>query len=426
MIQKITGNDYLKRVGAMSAAERRSFAERVGEWLREKAPLLTRHEQDPLARMQNVMQLCARWSDAEQQAWTEGARLLTAFTGTADTWLPDMIYTKALRRSIRNMVQILTAHVGSITDKPKSAPDPKPKPTAKPKAASASASKAASASLPKPKEYTDTVHIPTPITADAVAGRQQKRKRGRPRKNPLPQDANTIAPNANSVAHDTNKPKPGNLETVDVKTIIPRPKHIDQYAYLLPEATQQRAAQYGALMRDLGSARHNMMLLMDDPQANAAERERWAKVAVKIDNQVSDIRHELDSEWQKVVATGRVTIDVFGMAHIIDPETGKVNDPAPKVDFHKDDDKLKPEDDKPKRSHKKKLPVGEERDKRVLYLQKWLRDFRPASTDEHRKQWEQNAKELVQLGGNITESIRKAGEHYKVKIPKVKSKAEQK
>lgn len=418
MIQKIRGNEYIKRVGNMTAQEKRTFAGRVGEWLREKAPLLVRHEDDPLARVQGVMQIGVKWNDAEQQAWTEGVRLLTAFVATADTWLPDMLYTKAVRRSIRNMVEILKANVGKLTVKPVSAPDPKPKPTPTKK----------NVLLPKPKNYTSTMRIPIPTpAANEASTTPPKRKRGRPRKNPLPQDtkpvaqnAKAVAPNANSVAQPANNDtaKLATLQTVDPNTIIPRPKHIDQYAYLLPEKTQQRAAQYGPLMRDLGSARQNMQLLMDDPKANATERERWAKVAVKIDNQIKSIRLELDEEWNKVCATGRVTIDDLGMAHIIDPATGKINDPKPKVEIPREEKPKKPS--KPKRQY----PAldGDEKAKRILYLQKWLRDPRPAATEEHVKQWEENARELVHYGGNITDAIRKTGEHYKARIPKVKQK----
>lgn len=430
MIRKISNADYMKRYGSMTAGERRSFAERVGEWLTNEGPLLTRRESNPMARLQNVMQLSPEWSEAEQSAWTEGVRLLTAFVGTADTWLPDLLYTKAARRSIRNIIRILSANVGKLTAKPTSAPLPDRKPTPMPtvKAATKPTIRAAAKATP--------TAAPTPTPADAPAT-PPKRKRGRPRKNPLPteqaQNANTVAPDAKGVAQgatakpDADKPQGKQqlqtLSTMDAGNVIPRPRHIDQYAYLLPEKTQQKAAQYGPLMRDLGSARENMRLLMDDPGANATERERWAKIAVKIDGQIADIRRELDSEWRKLTAEKRVVIDDLGMAHVIDPATGKVADPKPKVQIPKDEAKHEKVDDgKPKRSHHKKLPEGEERDKRILYLQKWLRDPRPPKTDEHRKQWEENARELIWLGGNLTDAMRKAAEHYGARIPKVKPK----
>ena len=62
--------------------------------------------------------------------------------------------------------------------------------------------------------------------------------------------------------------------------------------------------------------------------------------------------------------------------------------------------------------------TDEEKKKRISYLQKWLRDPRPEATPERKKQWGLNIKELIALGGRVTKSIVKAGEHYGVKIPK--------
>jgi hypothetical protein len=96
-----------------------------------------------------------------------------------------------------------------------------------------------------------------------------------------------------------------------------RPKHIDQYVHLLPKETQERAAEYGELMRQLGEARDNMQLLMDDDHASAKSREQWAKQATKIDKKIRAIREELDREWEKVAESGRVVIDDLGMAHLV-------------------------------------------------------------------------------------------------------------
>ena len=172
-------------------------------------------------------------------------------------------------------------------------------------------------------------------------------------------------------------------------------------------------------MNDLGTARTNMRLLLDDPQSTATERERWAKAAVKIDNRIAALRKELNDEWGRVVATGHVVLDDLGMAHLVDPETGKVADPKPKVTISTDDKKGA----KPKRSHHKKAEsekamTNEEKKKRISYLQKWLRDPRPEATPERKKQWGLNIKELIALGGRVTKSIVKAGEHYGVKMPK--------
>lgn len=392
MIQKITSQEYLKRYDNMTGAEKQSVMNRVGQWLKDKAPLLSMMAQQPQAHLLNVMQLSQGWDDNVCQGWTDGVRLLSAFTGMTDTWLPDRLYIKAVRRSINHIIEVLQSHYQPMPIVP-IMPNKSNKPN-------------------KPTE---------PIKPTEQAEQtKHKRKRGRPRKTEQSQTPQTsqqpqapqtdVAPNATPLALNTN------LSTLDASKVIPRPQHIDQYAYLLPEETQKHAAQYGPLMRDLSTARANMALLMDDSHSTAAERSKWARVAVKLDETIASIRAELDSEWRKVVAKGNVVVDVLGMAHIVDPSTGKYNDPKPKVDLHADD---KPKEDKPKRSHHKQPKLtDEEKAKRITYLQKWLRDARPANTDEHRKQWEQNARELIKLGGELTESMIKAGEHYNAKIPK--------
>lgn len=57
--------------------------------------------------------------------------------------------------------------------------------------------------------------------------------------------------------------------------------------------------------------------------------------------------------------------------------------------------------------------------KRREYLKKWLRDTRTNPSDERRKQWTKNCKELLALGGEITDSIRKAGEYYGVDMTNI-------
>lgn len=367
----------------MTASEKHDFAERVGDWLQRAPRLLLPKADEPLARMQNVLQMGSGWNDNEQSAFNEGARLLTPFMGVAETWLPDMLYAKAARRSIHRIIDILTTQGELIIEKPTS----------------------------KPLPTDDAVQANTASVAPAPASDQPvssvHRKRGRPRKNPV--DSTPTATVASQPA--------------DVQTVVPRPRHIDQYIHLLPEKTQKRAATYGKLMRFLGEARHNMRMLMDDPHASSVDCQRWASVATRTDENIADIRRELDQEWNKVVATGQVIIDEFGVARIVDPATGKVIDVEPKVtiteDGHEDKLEEKKTEDKPKRRHREKL-TEEEKAKRITYLQKWLRDPRASVSDERRKQWEQNARELVRLGGCLTDSIRRAGEHYGAKLPKVK------
>ena len=402
MIRQIQANEYMKRVASMTEAERLDLAKRVGEWLDTSAKLLMSHTNDPLARMQSVMQMGGEWNDAEQEAFMEGARLLTPFMTIADTWLPTMIYTKAARRCILNMIEVLRGNVGKLRIVPQSVPDrvPSPKPE------KTQAKDLQTQLSPKPA-------LPINTTTSTQPTDKSEKKVGRPRKMTKEEEqaaisANLFAPYENKLANEaTSSP------------IIPRPKHIDQYAYLLPERTQIRAAQYGPLMRELERARSNMKLLIDDPHAKPSERERWAKTAVKTDNQIAALRRELDAGWANLVDTGRVVVDDMGMAHIIDPETGLIADPKPVVTAPTDDAQEKPKE-QPKPKEKPKPLTPEEKAKRISYLQKWLRDPRATATEERKKQWEENARELLNLGGKLSDAMVKAGEHYGAKIPRQK------
>lgn len=386
----------------MTEAERLDLAKRVGEWLDTSAKLLMSHTNDPLARMQSVMQMGGEWNDAEQEAFMEGVRLLTPFMAIADTWLPTMIYTKAARRCILNMIEVLRTHAPKLKVTPKSIPDR----VASPKPEKTQAKDLQTQLSPKPA-------LPINTTTSTQPTDEPKKKVGRPRKMTKEEEQaalspNLFAPNENKSTNDaTSSP------------VIPRPKHIDQYVYLLPERTQIRAAQYGPLMRELEQARSNMKLLIDDPHAKPSERERWAKTAVKIDNQIAALRRELDAGWANLVDTGRVVVDDMGMAHIIDPETGLIADPKPVVIAPTDDAQEKPKE-QPKPKEKPKPLTPEEKAKRISYLQKWLRDPRATATEERKKQWEENARELLNLGGKLSDAMVKAGEHYGAKVPRQK------
>lgn len=392
----------MKRVASMTEVERLNLAKRVGEWLEAAPKLLQPCADAPLARMQSVMQVGGGWNDAEQEAFMEGVRLLTPFMAIADTWLPTMIYTKAARRCIFNMIEVLRGNVGKLRIVPQSVPDrvasPKPEKTQ---------AKDLQTQL-SPKQA-----LPINTTTSTQPTDKSEKKVGRPPKMTKEEEEkalypNLFAPNANKLENN-----PTSLP------IIPRPKHIDQYVYLLPEKTQRHAAQYGPLMRELEQARSNMKLLIDDPHAKPSERERWAKTAVKVDNQIAAIRRELDAGWANLVDTGRVIIDDMGMAHIIDPETGQIADPKPAVVLPADDAQEKPKE-QPKPKEKPKPLTPEEKAKRISYLQKWLRDPRATATEERKKQWEENAHELIHLGGTLSDAMVKAGEHYGAKVPKQK------
>ena len=182
-----------------------------------------------------------------------------------------------------------------------------------------------------------------------------------------------------------------------------RPKHIDQYVHLLPEKTQQKAATVQGLLRDLDKARENARLLMNDPKAKSDSIAQWAKTATALDAKVKAIYKELDAEWEKLVQSGRVVVDDLGNAHVVEIAQG-------------DSHRVSQGDTQWTVPMSPQTSNDGETAKRIEYLKKWLRDTRTKASDERKKQWKENYKELLKLGGELTDSIRKAGEHYGVNL----------
>lgn len=349
MIQKITNGEYLKRFDNMSGAERQTLTERVGQWLRSGARLLARKAEDPMARLQNVMQVSNGWNDAECQAWTDGVILLTAFVGTAETWLPEMIYAKAAKRTIKRMVEVLKEQAGTHSQ---SVPVMK------------------AGGQPQGKAGTAAV-------GSLVITEEQKQR--------IVEKYTKKAMEKTAASEGTATPNGG---------VPVRPKHIDQYAHLLPEKTQERAATVKGLLRELDVARENARRLADANE-HADKIAQWAKEATRLDEKVKSIYKELDAEWDKLVQQGRVVVDDLGNAHVVEPavtrqETEQAND--------------------------EEKAEAAETAKRIEYLKKWLRDTRTKASDERRELWEKNCKELLSLGGELTDSIRKAAEVYGVSL----------
>ena len=361
MITKISSNEYLRRVDNMDVADRGAYLNRVGEWLKRQTPMLLRKMDDPTAVFQNAMQCSAGWNDAECAAWNEGARLLTAMVGKADTWLPDMLYTKSAKRAIRQMVEVL--RTGSMFNVQGSSDQGR--------------SQGSSASGKTAGQQTKHAAKEEPA---------EKTRKGT--------QAVAAAPASKPQSTETNlKPQTSNL-----KPEIVRPKHIDQYVHLLPESTQKKAATVQGLLRDLDVAREKMRLLMDDPKASADSRAQWAKTATKLDEKVKTIYKELDAEWEKLVQSGRVVVDDLGNARVMEPAVAQQGT-QPNAEAE--------------------AKAAEENAKRIEYLKKWLRDTRTKASDERKEQWEQNCKELLSLGGELTDSIRKAAEVYGVNLDEI-------
>ena len=389
MIRKIRREEYLKGYGAMSDGERKDYLKRVGEWLADGGRRLLEATERPMAKAQNIVLLSARWKEQEVAMFAEGARLLSALMDVADTWLPTQLYAKSAYRATRQIVGVLSE-----------------------------------VSSDNPKVFVIEKN-PDLLKAPVITEEQKKRivekytKKAMAKMEAKEEPAEGTSKATQAVAADSipaTKPDYGckavklvpveecqsmhGLNNHVYSAIPPRPKHIDQYVHLLPEKTQEKSKQYGPLKREIEAARENMRLLMNDPHSSAADREKWAKLAARNDEKIAKINAELDREWEKVAATGRVVVDDLGMAHLL-PAEGEA-EPAVTQQETQPEAKKQAEDAK-----------------RREYLKKWLRDTRTQPSDERRKQWTKNCKELLALGGEMTDSIRKAGEYYGVDLTKI-------
>jgi len=408
MIRKILVRDYLKGIDDMTAEERRAFVGRVGEWLaRDGMRLLTLTDR-PLARSQNLMTVTTRWTAEDCKAMTDGISLMSAMVAVAETWLPTQIYIKSAYRAIRQVVSVLS-EVKSEELRVKNLLPPS-KVTAHNTSGRGAAAhynqeskRAAGAGAGKPQA------LPTPVGAGAVSSPSAKQQ--------------------GTEAAQTGKPLPmiktvgteydAATDTVRVQcAVVPaRPKHIDQYVHLLPKETQERAAGYGELMRQLGEARDNMQLLMDDDHASAKSREQWAKQATKLDKKIRAIRDELDREWEKVAESGRVVIDDLGMAHLVS---------ASQCNAAQNEDGTSPDGEG---GEQEPVKLTSEQKKRRRELRKWLIDLRRGKEGKDREkrieQWRVNWKEYLTLEPREKaledEKILEAAKHFDINIEELKN-----
>ncbi len=369
MIKKITLSEYLKRYDNMDAGERLTIAKRVGEWLRSAAKMLLRRAEEPEAQLQNVMQVSGRWNDEECRAWEEGARLLSSFSNMADTWLPDRLYGKAAYRSIRRMVKCL---------KTMGEPD---------------------GAKPVAKQGVNTVVQPVGKPTGTVADNNQHKHNDKGGGAAAPYNQVPKGTAGAKPAQTGGTPHKPDANTTGTTAIIPRPEHISQYVHILPKKTQERAAKYGDLMRALEEARENMRLLMNDPNAKNADREKWAKTATRIDSQVKSIRKELDAEWAKAVKAGRVTVDDLGQAHVL-----PAGEPTGT-----------------------EVELTKEQKARVKQLRNALRDTRGPKEpgekhDAYVKKWVDKYREMVKIGGpgTVTEAVANSAKLYGIDLDQIK------
>ena len=381
MIKKVKKEEYLKGYGTMSDKERREYQSRVGEWLSNDGRRLLDMTERPMAKSQNIMLLSARWKEPEVRAFAEGARLMSALIGVADTWLPTQLYAKSAYRAVRQMVEVMGQVPGG-----------------------------GNTIAMKQTKKAGGLLVITEEQKRRIVEKYTKKVLERQGEAPAAKPQDTVTTATTPIPH--GEEQGGGF--------LARPRHIDQYVHLLPEATQKRAAGYGELMREFDAARENLRILMDDVHASDRDREQWAKKVSSLDKQIGDIRRELDREWEKVAASGKVVMDDLGMAHVVSKElrvkseefadtaqvggaTGAAQD-APATDNKADDQR------------------------RAALLRKWLIDTRYGNKDaekraKYQEKWREKYREMVRIGGieAVTEKVREAAKHYEIDIDALSS-----
>lgn len=369
MIQRIRPTEYLTDIQGMTEGEHKDYLRRVGEWMAGGGKRLLQMTDRPMAQAQNIVQLSTRWCKEDCEAFRHGTLLLTALMKVGDTWLPSQLYAKSANRAVRHIFECFSTWniehgTLNITD------------NRVPKRAAGT----------KPAQKGDT-HLKDKKVPIVVVNNDSTKR-------PAASQVPSLRPSSKGKGMAAPAVKPST-------SAVPRPNHIDQYVHLLPKKTQERAMQYGPLMRDLGVARENMRLLMDAPNASDKAREQWAKVATKIDAQVKNIRLELDREWENLVKQGRVVVDDLGMAHVLDGEPSEV--PGDKAA-----DKLKPE-------------TTQDAKRKAALLRKFLIDRRNAKTEEQRQKWLARYREMIALAGGdaVTDKVREAAGYYEIDLTKV-------
>lgn len=362
MIRKIQGNEYLKRYDNMTAQERKEYEDRVGKWLSDNSHVLTEKCDVFEASVQNVLQMSTVWNDQECAAFEEGVLLLSALTHSADTWLPDMLYVKSVKRVVRRMFEALwSVGEGNETSRQnREAQDNEAK-----EESAEGAEKATQAVAP----FQENKGL------CAVGGRNT--------------NGEGKAIDDSAISHQPS-------------AIVPvRPKHIDQYVHLLPQKTQEKAATVKGLLRDLDVARENARRLMDANE-QGDKIAQWATAAQKIDKKVKAIYKELDAEWKKLVESGRVVVDDLGNARVMDDVRGKMEDDS--ASSHQPSD------------------ITSEQKARRRELRKWLIDTRRgngSTRDTHIEKWKSNFKEYLTLEGDAAyqdEKIIEAAKHYEIEL----------
>ena len=196
-----------------------------------------------------------------------------------------------------------------------------------------------------------------------------------------------------------------------------RPKHIDQYAYLLPKGTQERAGAVRGLLRELDEAREKMRLLMVGVNAKPDARAAWARKATRIDATLKGIYKELDAEWEKLVKSGRITVDALGNAYVVE---GDQSDRNTRSNLSNQSSQSSPTE------------LTSEQKARRRELRKWLIDLRRGkeggAREKRIEQWKMNWKEYLTLEpleeAMKDEKVVAAAEHFGISLAPLEAKSE--
>lgn len=367
MIKKLTTGEYLKDYRTMTAQEREAYHKRAGEWLRSSGERLLALTDRPMAKAQNLMMMSGRWEKKDCEAAHEGAVLLTALMAVTETWLPSQLWVKSAWRAIRQITESLSLTL----------PEREGTAGATTRGAgktSALAQSIADGSVQRPPfpdgRKAGNVKVGTPSGKPTGALEAQGKTQG----NPATESQGTL-----SAAVSTPS-----LQGRAGEGLLPaRPKHIDQYAYLLPKGTQERAGAVRGLLRELDEAREKMRLLMEDVNAKPDARAAWARKATRIDATLRGIYKELDAEWERLVRDGRVGVDALGNAYVV--EGGQSN--------------LNTQSSQSNQSNPTELTSEQKARRREL--RKWLIDLRRGKEGKAREkrieQWKMNWKEYLTL-----------------------------
>ena len=376
MLTKIESNNYLQRFTSMTLVEKHEYLAEVQEWLKQAAPLLLSRTADAGAIFMTAMQCSVGWSDAECRAWMHGLKLMSAFAAS------DPMFKAAYTDSAKETIKWMTRGLKSILN----------------------AECTMHNEGPAPAQPTGGGRQPIPSAE--ILPLTSVKKRGRPRK-------------------DAGAAK-------DALTMVPtRPKHIDQYVHLLPQKTQERAAEVKSLLRDMDAARENARRLMEAKE-HPDKIAQWATMVTKIDNKLKSIYKELDAEWEKLVQSGRVTVDTFGNAHVVESPSERQPVPSEKSPVESPTPPL-PEC-QPIPSAETLPPTegpGEGLSARRRTLRKWLGDTRRgngATREEHVTKWREKFAEYLAIEGEAAfsdEKIKAAAKHYGIELRKLEEKGEE-